>query len=476
MRITKSVTVLLLLALLVGMLSGCATEGNTDLLDSVPPLNTSKEESTEAVVEDPTPAEGQTAMPKVVQSYNISQTQVLLAGTCEENAVINASAIGGGKAEVTANGTTFAVVVYVGELESTNIQLTATAEGKTVSETRVVPAGYVASEAGNAVYPTVLYDNVSLFLQKTLDASGSSVIRTNTALNTFKKLVNSYVYTINTKNYETEIIYVLIPSKLTVMPELAGIDETAEAARVTLYSQAKEVLEASDATVIDLTEALKNAQEDYPTYYRTYSLWSEYAAYVGYCEVMNYIAEKYPDAAPRALDEFDIKKVEALGGDLAYHIGLDRELFTETVYDFVPKFDTAIGDKAPASDDEEDVKTHLISEIQQYINAEGGNYLPCSSYFAGKELVPITATRADEEFGFYTGRDNLPTALIYRDEYSIPMVDMLAERFNNSVFMAGGVFNINVNKGAAYSAEGKDNVDYIIVFASEENLTKLIAE
>ncbi len=472
MRI-KKIAVLLLAALMLTTLVACGEEGGLTRLESIPEIETSKADSSEEVVEDPEPAEGQTAMPKVIQCYNINQTEVLIAGTCEENATIAVKAVGGGEASVTANGTTYAITVDVGELASTNVQITATAEGKTASETRLITAGYDASEAGNTVNPTLLFDKCELFLQKTLDAASSSAIRTNTALDAFKTQVNSYVNTIKNKKYDTELIYVLAPSKYSLYPELAGVESVEELNKVTLFTQAKKTLESSDATVIDLTEALKGATEDYPLYYRTHSAWSEYAAFVGYTEVMNYIAQKYPAAAPRPLTEFDVKEAEAIGGDLTSYLGLDSALFKESVIDLVPKFDIKIGDKLEAADGEE-VKKYLISDIQQYIDSENGNYLPCNKYFASKEVTPITNTYADSEFGFYTGRADLPTALIYRDDYSIPMVDMLAERFNNSAFMTSGVFNVNVGKGTAYAAEDKGNVDYIIVFVSEESLSTLI--
>ncbi len=471
MRRTKIISIFLLLAMLATALIGCSEDNAPSLLDDIPDLGVSKEESIVESVEDPAPAEGQTAMPKVTQYYNVSQTEVLIAGTCEAGAKVSADAVGAGKAEVNANGTNYALIVDVGEGKEVNVRVTATAEGKTVSEERIVVSGYNASEAGNAVNPTVLFDKGVLFLEKTLDASSASSIRTNSALDEFTESVNSYVNTIVTKKYETEVIYVLIPSKYSVCPEMAEGYE-GDGNKITLYQQAKETLENSNATVIDLLPALQNTEKTYPLYYNTYSAWSEYAAFLGYTEVMNYIAQKYPEAAPRPITDFDVKQNAAQAGDLAYYIGMNREQFGETYCDLVPKFDVDIGDAKAL----EDGKTYKIGDVLQYIDAENGNYLPCNAYFAGKEVVPVTDTRADEQICFFTNRPQLPTALIYRDDYSIPMLDMLAERFNNSAFMTSGVFNINVSRGLDYAAEGKEMVDYIIVFASEENLTKLIAE
>lgn len=469
---TKTISVMLLLAMLATMLVGCTGTSDGDLLDEIPELGASEEDSSVESQEDPKPEEGQTAMPKVTQYYNVSQTEVLIAGTCEADAVIKADAVGAGKAEATAKGNNYAIIVDVGEGENVNIRLTATAAGKTASQERIVIASYEAAEAGNAVNPTKLFNKCVLFLQKTLDVAGASSIRTNTALDKFVTTVNGYVNTIESKKYDTEVIYVLIPSKYSVCPEKAEGYE-GDGNSISLYDQAKDALERSDATVIDLYDALTKADAQYPLYYDTYATWSEYAAFLGYTEVMNYIAQKYPAAAPRPITDFKVNEVAANAGELAYYMGLDSKHFGETIYDLVPdKFDVNIGD-ASVLDGE---KSYKISDVLQYIDAAKGNYLPCNNYFASKEVTPITNTYADSQFHFFTGRTDLPTALIYRDDYTIPMVDMLAERFNNSAFMASGVFNINVSRGAKYAAEGKQNVDYIIVFASEENLTKLISE
>ena len=63
-----------------------------------------------------------------------------------------------------------------------------------------------------------------------------------------------------------------------------------------------------------------------------------------------------------------------------------------------------------------------------------------------------------------------------RDEATFGAVDMLAERFNNCLFEAAGAFNVNASKASDYAAEGKNNVDYIIVMVSEENLPTLIPD
>lgn len=470
MHITKKVLTILLIMSFVLSFAACGEDGGMSVLDVVKDLELSKEESVEQSEEDPAPKEGQTAMPKILQSYNSDQTHVVLAGTCEEGATITVSHVGSQPVTATAGGTLYAIEVEVGTKAEVQLQITATAPGKTESDAKSIIVGYAPSQDGNLVYPTVLADGVNLYLKETIGTVSEESVRTDTAAKNLTKEVNSYISSLASYG-DTELIYVLIPNKASMdkdaLPEGTPVSEN-----VTVYDQALQALNSTKATVIDMRDVFANADTSkYPLYYRTHSTMSEYAAYLTYKTVMDYVAKTYPDAAPRAEDEFDVKTIEnALGGDLAYHFGLDINNFVETVYDFVPKFDTAIGDSVP---EEWEEKSHLINAIKQYIAENDYRYY--NSYFVKKLLgVDASVTRADESFGFFTGRDTLPTALIYRDEYSTPMVDMLAERFNNSLFETANQLNVNVTKASAYAAEGKENVDYVIVFASEDSLADLM--
>lgn len=467
----KALALLLVVSALV-CLAACGEDTSVDILDDVPDIGASKDESNVVSEEDPLPAEGQTAMPVAVQVFNSTQTTVAILGTCEEGATVTASIVGGSKSTVNANGKIFALEIDVGTRAEAHIQLTATAPDKTESDPKVVVGGYNAIAEGNLVHPTVLADKVTLFLQASLDVLSEDAVRTNTAIDTFTSRIDMYVSSLNSLG-ETELIYVLMPSRASGMADSLP-EGTDVADGVTLYDQAVAAINASGATLIDVKAALADKElEDIPLYYRTHSAWSEYGAYLAYCELMNYIAEKYPAAAPRGLDEFEVKEVkDALGGNLAYHFGFDCSLVRETVYDLVPKFDLAIGDSVPEKVEVE--KTYLINSIKQYLGED--DYKFYDEYFAGKQIYNDPAyTAVDTSFGFYTGRDELPTALIYRDEATYGAVDMLAERFNNCLFEDAGKYTVNASKAASYAAGDKSNVDYVIIMISEDNLEALIA-
>lgn len=474
MQIIKKLLVMALALTMALSFAACSGGGSSlDILESVPDLDVSKDVVEEQSEADPKPAEGQTAMPIIAQVYNSNQTTVVIAGTCEKDAEVSASFVGGGIATVKANGTVFALELEVGDKQEAHIQVTATAPDKAVSEPKLVVSGYHPTAEGNLVHPTVLANGVVLFPTSSISVLSEDAVVSNSTTDKLINRVKSNLATIKKTN--TELIYVMIPSKASSMsdalPEGTDVSET-----IGVYQQVKDALSKTDATLIDMAEIFAEADTSkYPLYYRTHGTWSEYGAYLTYQTLMSYIAEKYPEAAPRAMEEFDVKEVkDALGGDLVYHFGLDINLFTETVYDFVPKFNTAIGDSIPEELAEDFENKLLINAVQQYLGE--GDYRFFNEYFVNTKLdADKTLTRGDQSFGFFTGRSELPTALIYRDEYSIPMIDMLAERFNNVLFETSGKLNFKYDTAADYAAEGAKNVDYIIVLLSEDSLPTFIA-
>ncbi len=474
MQIMKKLLVMALVLTTVLGLAACGGGENTlDILESVPDLEISKDIVEEQSQADPKPAEGQTAMPIITQVFNSNQTTVVIAGTCEKDAEVSASFVGGEISTVKASGTVFALELEVGDKQEAHIQVTATAPNKKVSEPKLVVSGYHPTAEGNLVYPTVLADGTVLFSAESIAVLSENAVVSNS---TTDKLVNRINNNLNSlKKTETELIYVLVPNKASSMKD--SLPEGTDVSKGnTVYAQVKDSLGKTDATVIDMAEVFAEADTSkYPLYYRTHGTWTEYGAYLTYKTLMDYIAEKYPEAAPHAMDQFDIKEVkDALGGDLAYHFGLDIEQFTETVYDFVPKFNVAIGDSIPEELAEDYENKLLINAVKQYL--DDNDYRFFNEYFVSKKLdADKTLTRGDQTFGFFTGRDTLPTALIYRDDYSIPMIDMLAERFNNVMFESSGKLNFKYDAAADYAAEGESNVDYIIVLLSEDSLPTFIA-
>ena len=189
----------------------------------------------------------------------------------------------------------------------------------------------------------------------------------------------------------------------------------------------------------------------------TDSGWTEYAAFQAYTQLMNLIAQRFPAAAPRPLSDFEVQTVETIGGDLPFYRELDRALLRETIQVYKPKFDLNIGNSG-------DNQTK-ISDIQKYVSAQ--DYRFNTVVDAADDIVT-----AGERTLIMNGRDSsaYPNAIIYRDQSSVPIIDWLAERFNTSMLAKCDDYAVNLSNTVQYKAEGRNAVDYIVVFVSESSL------
>lgn len=550
MRITKKLLALLLALCSVLSFAACSDSSATDdILDRVgTAIGTSKDDDANPSEADPEPKEGQSRMPVITFLYNSGVETLTIAGTCEEDATVTAYITGGDRVTVHADGKRFALEINLGEREEPNIHITATAPGLTESDEKIVTGSVDANNRGNKQFPTILADNFVLFSQSSIDALDEENVRTNSTIDSFMHNgttgMEAFLKNLG-KAGDTELIFVLSPSRARVLAEY--LPDDVEIDSVSLYDQVKQALIECGVTVIDLRAVFGveaegvtpvEGNDEYPLFYKTHSGWSDYAAYLAYTEVMNYISEAFPDAAPRALEEFTKNEVEnALLGDLAYYFNLNKEnalnydpnsddYFTETYYDFILEGMLDIGnnyvfeeeasdesseetsednsseeasdaesaesseaesseevseetseDDSSAAEEREKFLNSLItiSDVGLYLDIADNDYRFYNEYFTSKETyVDPNVVLSDSAFGFYTNRSELPSAHIYRSEYCTPIIDMLAERFNNCYFSAAGDFNIKYNAATAYAGtEGNTNVDYIIVFITEEELIDL---
>ena len=196
-------------------------------------------------------------------------------------------------------------------------------------------------------------------------------------------------------------------------------------------------------------------------YRETDSALSDYGAYIAYRELMNKVAETFPNAAPRALEEFEWSSVQVKGGNLVGYRELDGEVITEEIIAAVPNFDLEFGKDSAGSS--------KISSLNKYVNAEEGDY----NFF-------LTADNNDDINGIAerwlidatdrTDITDLPSALVYRDYSSLSFSDILAERFSKCMLGKMNDLDINLSTAPQYANDGDAVVDYIIVILSEENM------
>lgn len=532
-NIRKILALLLVLSTTASFTACIGSDSVIEDLDKVQGDIGESEVVEESSVDAPT-KEGYTPTPIVTHIYNSGVNTAVVAGVCEKGAIVKASIANGPSATAVADGNRFALEIDLGDRSEPNVYVTAQVEGLKESEPRQISASADPNFRGNKVSPTILSEQFTLFSQSSIDALAESNVQSNSVIDSFKTNpttgINAFLKNLG-KIGDTELVFVLSPSRARVLADL--LPEDVKVSGVSLYDQVKKALIDCGVTVIDLREAFgltesenDTEKEDYPIFYKSHSGWSDYAAYLAYNEVMSYIAKEFPAAAPYGLEDFEIKADDkAMLGDLAYNFGLNKEdavnydpesdnYFTEVFYDFVLKKDLNIGtnyvpkveateessDEVSSGESSEDSSADSseesassaessedtalkefveslsnISDIGLYLNANRHDYRPFNSYLTSKETwVDPTKVVSDSSFGFCTNRSDLPSAHIYRSEYCTPIIDMLAERFNNSYFSVAGDFNIKHNNALNYAGtEGNTNVDYIIVFITEEELLKL---
>jgi hypothetical protein len=306
-----------------------------------------------------------------------------------------------------------------------------------------------------------------------LDDLNGTNIYTESQLNSIRRYVTSTVTTYYERagSHQAELIYVLIPNATTVYnDEENGVndidpDELYDKPYTTIYEQMYDALEnGTRATVIDMRETfLANKDGEKALYRVTDSALSDYGAYLTYKAIMDKVAERFPDAAPHGEDEFEWKTVSTVGGNLVGYRELDKNVIKEDILVATPKFNMNVG-----------ADNLKVSSIRKYIDGEDGDYgyfntINTSDEFNGvAERLTIDAGKnRTEETAL-----NLPNALVYRDYSSLSFTDLLAERFNHSLFVAAGEYSINLNYANQNAAEGKEVVDYIIVIMSEDSMDK----
>ena len=243
-----------------------------------------------------------------------------------------------------------------------------------------------------------------------------------------------------------EVIYVMIPGPTTLYPELVP-ENMLTTTNTTRYRQIVRAFSGDGikTKVIDMFPILEAHKGDgYPLYTRTYSNWTDYAAYFAYQEVLKVVAEKYPVSAPRPLTDFTIENKVVKGGDLANYLYLDRELVKDTFTTLKPNF------------------TYTFTTGEFY-NGKDDFTMNTDS----KDKYAISSRRIIK-----TQKVNYPSAVIYRDKSVTPIYNMLAEKFSSTIYHT---LDSIVPRRVDLALTLNPGPDYVIVFVNEANIDNLLA-
>lgn len=315
-----------------------------------------------------------------------------------------------------------------------DVKLSQTVDGKTVGEAieyRIKPITPSADR-----WPVVTGGDFQFFFQKMLPDFKGENIPKNLFLDNLKVRTQNRTNALREVNPDAEIIYVLVPSAMSVYPELVP-SQYKQASGDTKYDYIVKQLKAGGATVIDLKSAFaEHKNDELPLYYKLDSHWSDYGAFIAYTELFKHISEKFPAAAPRAFDEFNWNPAYRSSGDMTYYLQMSQSQIKE--YTYYRTFKDSVDSS--------------ITGVPRYVSQNMLTYHDMMTY----------------ENTVGTGNSKLPNCLVMRDSYSTQMYDILAERTNSTHYM--GMWGYGWDKAQIqYEAP-----DYVIYIVAEWNLDAIL--
>lgn len=446
----KPVVLFLSLLLITALLFGCGSEAlpSTEPSTAAPTTEvptteapTTAAPSTEAptteapTTEAPTQPQVEIPLDKPVNVLYCTYTEkpyFAMVGTCTEGATVVGEVAGIRYSSKSYKGC-FSLRLPC-EKGSVEVILSQTTGPNTVSE----PISYTAwpkyQEAGR--WPVVTGGDFQFFLQKMLPDYQKDNLDTEDAYAALEERVQKRLETMHSYNPEGEIIYLIVPSSMSVYPELVPADyvQGTGQSRLDRISQS---LRKAGATVIDLKSAFAaHKNDEMPLYYKLDSHWSDYGAFVAYEELFTHISKKFPDAAPRALEEFHWKGDYYSSGDMSYYLGMSQSKVKEYGYYRSFAFDAS----------------RNITSISRYRSSSVLTYSDAVTY----------------EKWIGTERPELPSCMVIRDSYSTQIYDLIPERMDNTHFL--GMWNYTWSNTTVKA----EKPDYVIYLVAEWNIDALM--
>ncbi len=346
---------------------------------------------------------------------------------------------------------TFSAIAMKGE-EEVGEPLPFSAPYDSTAEDRMDGKGVAIGKDSRMYFSKYLDD----YLSKSLYTASQMRTIKSTLTNTYKALVN------RANGMDVGIIYVLLPDLTTMDPGIMLDEDKAEKNTEieTRYEQIVQVLRGTKVQVVDMKTVLQSqldaGKDIYDLYRRTDSHPTELTSFLMYQEVMKYLAAVDTDVVPHTLEDYTLQEINALGGDYADYRGLDPSVVRETITVLKPNFDLQ----------------EAVAMIKMFTDTANVDYILITTIDAS-DLVTTGAERTLVT----TDRTALPNLLVYRDENAIGASLLLADSCDQTLLARAGDYSISLTDASQYrdKAEGKDVVDYIVVFISESEIGSAFA-
>ena len=399
--------------------------------------------------EDNIPRDQMTRTPTVrVHSYS-HDTSYIIGGSCEEGAKIRVT----GGAEEIFTGSDYGeylVEIPFAGTGSSVLKLTAIIDGKLPSDeiTFIVkPQNNISYYEDSGIYGVVIgYNYMSYFDDCLPDYLGTNLLKDD-EIAALQARTEKKIQDLRDNGCNAEIIYFFIPNTMRIWPEDVPKRYT-EYKDDTLKRQWKEAVTKGGATILDLTDLMMSHKYDeFKIWHKTDSHWSEYGAYLGYTELMKYIAQKFPDAAPRPGSDFEFYNERVNFGDIYATLGLSLSDLCETSTFANFKFDPPHFNT--------DYNTGHVNIYDQ----------DCTM---GMSVRPIHARVEFKQTTHTNLQGNFPSAYIFRDSFEGPLHAFITDRFSTATFKGMWDYSFKAKEIAAV------NPDYVIYIINERNIKNIL--
>lgn len=420
------------------LLSACDTE--TDGESSTPMQSQSFAESTAESTEEVSSEEAGTdeSVPedavKLLFARYTDKPQFVMIGTCAQGAVVTAQ-IGEQTVSVPSYMGWFAVTMENKDGSSRpEVTFTQAVDGEPYDIARTETALIRTPEnLGTTAFAS--NEAFQFFLAKMIPDFEGNGLYSNGDISNMKNRVKNRLEQLRSYNDGAEIIYMIVPSPMTIYPELVP-EQYKQNTGETRLDQVTTALTEAGATVIDVRDLFREHKNDeMPLYYHLDSHWADYGAYLAYTQMFEHIAQKFPEAAPRPITDFKWTADYYTSADAMLYLGINQADVKE--YGYFREFNF----KDPAN----------ITEVPRY---------------RGMQLIYNDMTTY--EMRFDTGRSELPSCVVYRDSYCAGIYDLIPERMNKTHYM--GMWGYGWNN----SVMASEKPDYVIYILAEWNSFEIV--
>ena len=278
--------------------------------------------------------------------------------------------------------------------------------------------------------------NTQFFYQKCLPDFQRTNVPDKSLLKGLGDRVRDRLEKMRAVNPGAEIIYMIVPSSVTVYPETAPVEYTRNGGKSRL-DVFEEVVAEAGATVVDLRDVFAEHRDDeMPLYQHFDSHWADYGGYIAYKKLFDHISQRFPAAAPLPVDAFDWNPGYYESGDMPMYLSLPPEKIMD--YGYWRKF-----------------KVEAPEQITAVTRYRRPNNLVYSDAVTEAKI-------------FDTDRPELPSCIVYRDSFGTQIYDILAERMNVTDYI--GMWGFTWDNARVE----REKPDYVIYLVAEWNLNMVI--